>query len=92
MLIFPEGELTVHGPMQPFKSGTGLIAVEAGVPVLPVRIDVLSEGSADRGRWLPPRRGTRAHRVRRAAATAAGDAVCRGDGAAGAGRARGVMA
>lgn len=57
VLIFPEGGLTVYGPMQPFKSGTGLIAVEAGLPVLPVRIDVLREGSADRGRWFPPRRG-----------------------------------
>jgi long-chain acyl-CoA synthetase len=57
VLIFPEGELTVHGPMQPFKSGAGLLAVEARVPVLPLRIDVLREGSVDRGRWLPPRRG-----------------------------------
>jgi long-chain acyl-CoA synthetase len=57
VLIFPEGMLTVLGPMQPFKSGTGLIAVEAGIPVLPVRIDVLREGSVDRRRWLPPRRG-----------------------------------
>jgi long-chain acyl-CoA synthetase len=57
VLIFPEGELTVHGPMKPFKSGAGLLAVEARVPVLPMRIDVLREGSVDRGRWLPPRRG-----------------------------------
>ena len=29
VLIFPEGKLTLGGPMQPFLGGTGLIAVEA---------------------------------------------------------------
>jgi long-chain acyl-CoA synthetase len=52
VLIFPEGRLTVVGPMQPFKSGTGLLAVETGVPVLPMRIDVLRPGFYE-GRWLP---------------------------------------
>ena len=52
VLIFPEGKLTVMGPMQPFKSGTGLLAVETGVPVLPMRIDVLRPGFYE-GRWLP---------------------------------------
>jgi len=52
VLIFPEGKLTVIGPMQPFKSGTGLLAVETGVPVLPMRIDVLRAGFYE-GKWLP---------------------------------------
>jgi len=52
VLIFPEGRLTVIGPMQPFKSGTGLLAVESGVPVLPMRIDVLRPGFFE-GKWLP---------------------------------------
>ncbi|HEY4668422.1 MAG TPA: AMP-binding protein [Tepidiformaceae bacterium] len=52
VLIFPEGRLTVIGPMQPFKSGTGLLAVESGVPVLPMRIDVLRPGFYE-GKWLP---------------------------------------
>ncbi len=52
VLIFPEGMLTVVGPMQPFKSGTGLLAVETGVPVLPMRIDVLRPGFYE-GKWLP---------------------------------------
>jgi long-chain acyl-CoA synthetase len=52
VLIFPEGRLTVVGPMQPFKSGTGLLAVETGVPVLPMRIDVLRPGFYE-GKWLP---------------------------------------
>jgi len=52
VLIFPEGRLTVIGPMQSFKSGTGLLAVETGVPVLPMRIDVLRPGFYE-GKWLP---------------------------------------
>lgn len=52
VLIFPEGRLTVIGPMQPFKSGTGLLAVETGVQVLPMRIDVLRPGFYE-GKWLP---------------------------------------
>jgi 1-acyl-sn-glycerol-3-phosphate acyltransferase len=38
ILIFPEGRLTVGGPTQPFKSGTGLIAVEGATPVVPMRL------------------------------------------------------
>lgn len=40
ILIFPEGKLTVGGPTQPFKSGTGLVAVESGTPVVPMRLKV----------------------------------------------------
>ncbi len=40
ILIFPEGKLTVGGPTQPFKSGTGLVAVEGGTPVVPMRLKV----------------------------------------------------
>ena len=52
VLIFPEGKLTVIGPMGPFKAGTGLLAVETGVAVLPMRIDVLRPGFYE-GKWLP---------------------------------------
>jgi long-chain acyl-CoA synthetase len=52
VLIFPEGKLTVIGPMQSFKSGTGLLAVETGAPVLPMRIDVVRPGFYE-GKWLP---------------------------------------
>lgn len=52
VLIFPEGKLTVIGPMQEFKSGTGLLAVETGAPVLPMRIDVIRPGFYE-GKWLP---------------------------------------
>ncbi len=40
VLIYPEGKLTVGGPMQPFKSGTGLIAVEGSTPVVPMKLKI----------------------------------------------------
>jgi 1-acyl-sn-glycerol-3-phosphate acyltransferase len=44
ILVFPEGRLTVCGPMRPFKAGVGLMAVESGVPVVPVRVDIKRRG------------------------------------------------
>ena len=52
ILIFPEGKLTVGGPMQPFKSGTGLIAVEGATPVVPMRLKVHRYSRLDSG--APP--------------------------------------
>jgi len=49
VLIFPEGKLTVGGPMQPFKAGIGLVAVESRTPVVPVRVDVLRRGPWEGG-------------------------------------------
>jgi long-chain acyl-CoA synthetase len=40
VLIYPEGKLTLGGPMQAFKSGTGLIAVEGGTPVVPMKLKI----------------------------------------------------
>ena len=40
VLIFPEGELTVGGPMKPFKSGAGMIAVESAIPVVPMMVKI----------------------------------------------------
>ena len=45
VLVYPEGVLTVGGPMQPFMQGAGLIAVEGRVPVVPVRLDVTRFGA-----------------------------------------------
>ena len=56
VIIFPEGELTTDGPMKPFKSGAGWIAIKSGVEVLPIRIDVLRRGIFE-GRWFPWFRG-----------------------------------
>jgi long-chain acyl-CoA synthetase len=40
VLIYPEGKLTVGGPLQPLRSGAGLIAVEGGSPVVPVKLKI----------------------------------------------------
>ena len=40
VLIFPEGELTVGGPLKPFKAGAGLIAVESAIPVVPMKVKI----------------------------------------------------
>lgn len=55
VLIFPEGTRSLSGEMQPFKSGVGLLAVELGVPVVPIHLrgvyEILPKGSR------APRRG-----------------------------------
>ncbi len=48
VLIYPEGVLTVGGPMKPFMQGAGLVAVEGRVPVVPMRLDVTKLGSPSR--------------------------------------------
>ncbi len=45
VLIYPEGELTVGGPIQPFRGGTGLVAVESGIPVVPLKLHIHSIGA-----------------------------------------------
>jgi len=56
VLIFPEGELTVGGPMKPFKTGAGLIAVESAIPVVPMKLKIHRLSWIDhRGRGTSPR-------------------------------------
>jgi len=55
VLIYPEGKLTVGGPMQPFKSGTGLIAVGGATPVVPMKLRIKKMSILDRKGW--PLRG-----------------------------------
>jgi long-chain acyl-CoA synthetase len=56
VLIFPEGELTVGGPMKPFKTGAGLIAVESAIPVVPMKVKIHRLSWIDqRGRGTSPR-------------------------------------
>ncbi len=38
ILIFPEGDLYRGTEIQPFKTGIGMIAVEGGVPIVPMRL------------------------------------------------------
>ena len=53
-LIFPEGTRSRTGELLPFKKGGLLMAIKAGVPVVPVAVqggqDVMPRG----GRWLYP--------------------------------------
>jgi long-chain acyl-CoA synthetase len=39
ILVFPEGDLTPDGKLQPFRSGIGLLASNLKLPVVPIRID-----------------------------------------------------
>jgi long-chain acyl-CoA synthetase len=41
LMIFPEGERTKHGAMNPFRAGTGMLIRELNAPVVPIRIDGL---------------------------------------------------
>jgi len=39
ILVFPEGDLTADGKLQPFRAGVGLLAGNLKIPVVPMRID-----------------------------------------------------
>jgi long-chain acyl-CoA synthetase len=41
VLVFPEGTRTEDGRLNPFRKGTGLLASQLGIPVVPARIDGL---------------------------------------------------
>src|SRR4026207_1878866 len=54
VLIYPEGKLTVGGPLQPFKAGAGLIAVEGATPIIPMKLKIHSMSLAARRRFPGP--------------------------------------
>src|SRR5438034_11711948 len=41
LLVFPEGQRTKHGALNPFMPGTGLLIQKLDAPVVPMRIDGL---------------------------------------------------
>ena len=49
ILIYPEGKLTVGGPLQEFESGTGLVAIHGAIPVVPMRLKVNRYSRFDKG-------------------------------------------
>ncbi len=51
VMIFPEGHRSETGKLQRFREGTGLLAKESQVPVLPVGLRGLGELKAS-GRWI----------------------------------------
>ena len=54
VLLYPEGKLTLGGPLQAFKAGAGLIAVEGATPVVPIKVKIHAMSVIDRRR-LPGR-------------------------------------
>lgn len=57
VLIAPEGRLSTDGQLQPFKNGIGLLAVNLGVPVVPVKTIGLSGTVPLHAKW--PRQHSR---------------------------------
>ncbi len=51
VMIFPEGHRSETGKLQRFREGTGLLAKESQVPVMPVALRGLGELKAS-GRWV----------------------------------------
>ena len=56
VLIFPEGTETKDGLLQPFRAGTGLLASELNVPVIPVKLRGLFELKKKRQFFVRPGR------------------------------------
>jgi len=58
VMIFPEGTRSTRGTMLPFKSGAFRLAIEAGVPVLPVAVSGTAHGLPKGDPWVRPCRAT----------------------------------
>jgi 1-acyl-sn-glycerol-3-phosphate acyltransferase len=54
VIIFAEGTRSRDGRLLPFKSGAFRLAIEAGVPVLPVAVNGTGEGMPKGGPWVRP--------------------------------------
>jgi 1-acyl-sn-glycerol-3-phosphate acyltransferase len=58
VMIFPEGTRSRTGALQPFKLGAFRLALEAGVPILPVAVSGTAAGLPRGSRGPRPCRGT----------------------------------
>jgi long-chain acyl-CoA synthetase len=56
VLVFPEGDMTPDGNLQPFRAGIGLLANNLNLPVVPIRIDGAYEIREARSRFNRPGR------------------------------------
>ncbi len=56
ILVFPEGDLTPDGKLQPFRAGIGLLASNLKLPVVPMRIDGAYEVREARSKFNRPGR------------------------------------
>jgi long-chain acyl-CoA synthetase len=56
ILVFPEGDLTPDGKLQPFHAGIGLLASNLKLPVVPMRVDGTYEIREARSKFNRPGR------------------------------------
>jgi 1-acyl-sn-glycerol-3-phosphate acyltransferase len=54
VIIFPEGTRSARGTLLPFKSGAFRLALDAGVPVLPIMVHGTAQGMPKGGPWVNP--------------------------------------
>ncbi|HUL59825.1 MAG TPA: lysophospholipid acyltransferase family protein [Anaeromyxobacteraceae bacterium] len=54
VMFFPEGTRSKTGKLLPFKSGAFRLAIDAGVPVLPVAVQGTAEGMPKGSPWVRP--------------------------------------
>jgi long-chain acyl-CoA synthetase len=52
VLIFPEGQRSADGKLQPFRSGIGLLTQQTAAAVLPVALVGLGDVQRNHGRWF----------------------------------------
>lgn len=58
MAVFPEGGRSVDGGLMEFKKGVGILAIEAGVPVVPVYIEGAVDALPRNSFWPRPKKIT----------------------------------
>ena len=57
IIIYPEGKISEDGDLLPFKKGAGLVGIEMGVPVVPIKI-VGTNIVLPYGKLMPKKRAT----------------------------------